>query len=412
MNAVGLITEYNPFHNGHLHHLRESLRLAGAEISVAVMSGHFLQRGEAALADKWLRARTALAAGVDLVVEIPFPFACNSAPHFASGALRLLDALGASSLCFGSEAGELAPLQEAAGHLERDKERIEAQIRRRLCLGESYPAARAGVLATEGLGEGAVAALRSPNNILGIEYLRAIAANGSNIRPLAIPRIGSGYHEQRESEGIASATGIRARIAEGRPWEHLLPRQGATLLAQALERGLGAQKERFFSALMGRLLPGEEALCGLYQADGGSLRRLCNAALEAVSVDDLVERAAQKQLTRTRIRRMLVYALLGVKSEMGGYLECGPLYLRLLGASKRGEAYLGKRRDSLGLPLIHQMPKAKKALRRFYGEDGKCRQAAEMLALDCRATRLYSLLMPGFSKHRNRDFFEEVIRGG
>ena len=115
MRTVGLITEYNPFHNGHLHHLQESLRVADAEASVAVMSGHFLQRGEPALIDKWARAEMALAAGVDLVLELPFSFACNSAPHFARGAVQSLNGLGVvDALCFGSEAGEVSSLQTVA----------------------------------------------------------------------------------------------------------------------------------------------------------------------------------------------------------------------------------------------------------------------------------------------------------
>ena len=127
MTAVGLITEYNPFHNGHLHHLQESRRESGAEVAVAVMSGHFLQRGEPALVDKWVRAEMALRAGVDVVVEIPFPFACNSAPWFARGAVQLLDAFGGAvtSLCFGSETGEIGALQRCSDLLSRHETAIE-----------------------------------------------------------------------------------------------------------------------------------------------------------------------------------------------------------------------------------------------------------------------------------------------
>ncbi len=142
MRTVGLITEYNPFHNGHLHHLQESLRCTGADASVAVMSGHFLQRGEPALVDKWVRTEMALAAGVDLVLELPFPFACNSAPHFAMGAVRTLNALGVvDTLCFGSETGEVPPLQEIAQLLvdrsdaidKGTRERLRSEDRMRIC---------------------------------------------------------------------------------------------------------------------------------------------------------------------------------------------------------------------------------------------------------------------------------------
>ncbi|NIQ97403.1 MAG: nucleotidyltransferase family protein, partial [Desulfuromonadales bacterium] len=147
MRSVGLITEYNPFHNGHLHHLRESRRATGADVSVAVMSGHFLQRGEPALVDKWVRAEMAVAAGVDLVVELPLPWACNSAPYFALGAVQALNDLGVDALCFGSEVGDLDVLKQCAGLLEEHEtlvaRRTEALLRR----GINYPEARQQVLA-------------------------------------------------------------------------------------------------------------------------------------------------------------------------------------------------------------------------------------------------------------------------
>ena len=187
MDAVGLITEYNPFHNGHLYHLRESRRASGAEVAVAVMSGHFLQRGEPALFDKWVRTEMALRAGVDVVVEIPFPFACNSAPHFARGAVQLLDAFGGSvsSLCFGSEAGEIDGLQRCSDLLVRHEADLERGSAALLRAGLTFPAARARLVAE--LADSATAALlASPNNILGLAYLRAINETGSSLRPLTI----------------------------------------------------------------------------------------------------------------------------------------------------------------------------------------------------------------------------------
>ena len=157
MRAVGLITEYNPFHNGHLHHLQESRRLAGAEVAVAVMSGHFLQRGEPALVDKWTRTALALAAGVDVVLELPFPWACNSAPNFAAGAVRLLTACGGvESVCFGSESGDLAGLQQQAAFLTAHEATIAARSQALLRCGVAYPLARvaralAGDLHSNGL---------------------------------------------------------------------------------------------------------------------------------------------------------------------------------------------------------------------------------------------------------------------
>ncbi len=188
MRVVGLITEYNPFHNGHLHHLRESLRITGADASVAIMSGHFLQRGEPALLDKWARTEMALAAGVDLVLELPFPFACNSAPCFARGAVQSLDALGVvDALCFGSESGDLDPLERLARLLIERADEIAAATASRLRRGVSYPAARAAVIAgmAPGLSPDLIA---SPNNILGIEYLRALQLTASPMRAFTLTK--------------------------------------------------------------------------------------------------------------------------------------------------------------------------------------------------------------------------------
>jgi predicted nucleotidyltransferase len=174
MNAVGLITEYNPFHNGHRHHLQESLKISGAGIAVAVMSGHFLQRGMPAMLDKWVRTRMALAGGVDVVLELPVVWACNSAPHFAAGAIAVLEACGGVEfLCFGSESGVLAPLQECAVLLNASAGRIAHETGQALRAGVSYPIARAAAMQEI---FGAAELLATPNNILGISYLQALAA--------------------------------------------------------------------------------------------------------------------------------------------------------------------------------------------------------------------------------------------
>ena len=186
MRAVGLITEYNPFHNGHLYHLKESLKLAGADVSVAVMSGHFLQRGEAALVDKWARAKMALAGGVDLVVELPLPWACASAPDFARGAVQALDLVGGiDTLCFGSESGCLADLQQwGRVELEQDDE-IATRTAILLRRGKAYPLAKAEVL-KEFLAVDQTL-LAQPNNILGLEYLKALARETAVYCPVDRP---------------------------------------------------------------------------------------------------------------------------------------------------------------------------------------------------------------------------------
>jgi predicted nucleotidyltransferase len=412
VRIVGLITEYNPFHNGHLYHLQESLRVTDADAGVAVMSGHFLQRGEPALLDKWARAEMALAAGVDLVFELPFSFACNSAPHFARGAVQSLTALGVvDALCFGSEVGELEPLQGAARLLLEHAEEIDAGTRQRLRSGVSYPAARAEVLSAMGTEVSAELA-SSPNNILGIEYLKALRATSSPIKAFTILRRGSGYHSTDLTGSIASATGIRKRLGEGGDVGAFVPDACRDILSQALERGGSLDHDRLFSSLQTLLLQEVETLSGIYQVEEGLAQRLVDAAMTTTSYAGLTDAIKSRQWTLTRIQRILSYVLLQISSvEMNSFLECGPLYLRLLGANGKGRQVLADSRKKRSLPVISDPARAQAVLRRFYSGSKELGSLAErMLACDLRATRIYGLLQKSpVQGHRNQDFFRECL---
>jgi predicted nucleotidyltransferase len=415
MQIVGLITEYNPFHNGHLHHLQESLRATGADASVAVMSGSFLQRGEPALVDKWVRTRMALAAGVDVVLELPFPFACNSAPHFAMGAVQSLDALGIiDALCFGSEAGDIAGLMNVASVLVEKADEIEAGTVRKLRDGLSYPAARAEVVVA--LAPGADAELlASPNNILGVEYLKALRMIGSNIQGQTIMRQGPGYHSTDTVGQIASATGIRQLLGQGEDIGSYLPEPCRTAFMDVLAAGHTLDNERLFTVLQAQLLQESASLEPIYQVEHGLDRRLAEAALSAQDVTGLVDATKSRQWTRTRIQRILCYVLMqAVQEEMQSFLASGPLYLRLLGVSEQGRRCLARARSRRCLPMISDPSRATTTLGRFYRDQSEKRVLAEqMLAYDLRATRLHGLMMkqsPG--GHWNRDYFEPVQGGG
>jgi predicted nucleotidyltransferase len=411
MRAVGLVTEYNPFHNGHLHHLRESLRVTGAEASVAVMSGHFLQRGEPAMVDKWVRTEMALAAGVDLVFELPFAFACNSAPHFAVGAVQTLDALGVvDSLCFGSEAGDLARLNKVATVLVERQEEIESLTAARLRDGVNYPVARSEVLVGL-LPEVPAEILNSPNNILGIEYLKALCSTNSRIEPSTIKRLGAGYHDTDVTAQIASATGIRRMIAAGEEIECLLPQPCRKVLDEALRAGRSLDTGRLFVALQSQMLQEAETLNEIYLVDDGIDRRLNLAALKAGSFDELVSGIKSRQWTLTRIQRILMYVLLQVKAvEMKAFMQTGPLYLRLLGSSERGRKILARARRRKKLPIIADPARATNTLRKFYRNRSAYQQLAEeMLRLDLRATRIYGLLQGERSgEYLNQDYYQPV----
>ncbi|MDH3997319.1 MAG: nucleotidyltransferase [Desulfuromonadales bacterium] len=408
MRVVGLITEYNPFHNGHRHHLRESLRLAGAQASVAVMSGNFLQRGEPALLDKWARCEMALASGVDLVLELPFAFACSSAPHFALGAVQTLDALGVvDSLSFGSEAGEIEPLEQIANELFTHADEIEDATRQMLRQGINYPTARAAVL-KQRLPQLNPSLVASPNNILGIEYLKALCALSSSIKPYTLPRIGADFHSVEAVGSIASATGIRQRLNQGEAVRELMPPAVHSVLERQQQAGQLLDIDKLFSQLLAHLLQASQTLREISQVEAGLEVRLTKAAMTVTSYQELVAAVKSRQWTATRIQRILSYVLMQAQAEEVRQFQAqGPLYLRLLGATERGQQILALSRKRRTLPFIHDPAKAKNVLGRFYRNQTELERVAQrMLAYDLRATRLHGLMLrTPLTGHRNRDFF-------
>ena len=211
MKVVGIIAEYNPFHNGHLHHLQESIRLSLADYTIVVMSGNFMQRGTPALMDKYHRAKAALSCGADLVLELPAYYATGSAEYFALGGISLLDKLGVvSHLCFGSECGDLDFLSKVAQITSEESEAYQKCLQAHIKSGKSYPSARtAAIIEVCPELSSSVSGLTTPNNILGIEYLKALYRLNSNIEPYTIQRVSSHYHDQKLKESYSSASAIR-----------------------------------------------------------------------------------------------------------------------------------------------------------------------------------------------------------
>ena len=415
MRAVGRITEYNPFHNGHLHHLRESLRVTDADVSVAVMSGHFLQRGEPALVDKWARAEMALASGVDLVVELPLPWAASSAPDFARGAVSALDALGVDSLCFGSESGVIDPLQCCADFLCDHNSAISQQTSELLRQGMNYPQARAQILAELLPEQLDSEALSAPNNILGIEYLKALNQLKSAICPATIQRIGAGYHDTKIGlNGIASATGIRKKLAEAEPVDDLLPSAVSSILQRVMVVGGIFSADNYFRLLLAQAFRNPAELVNFWLVENGIENRLLSAAEKSSFLEELLVGLKSRQLTRTRIQRMLVSLLLGMDKKVVPQLfSAGPQYLHLLAVSKKGRQFLAHSRKQRKIPLIQNFSRVYATLKRYYGaEPTASHLALQQLELELRATKIYTLLMHNYAGgSRNRDFYEELRTG-
>ena len=368
METAGIVAEYNPFHRGHAWHIAETRRRLGGDAPVVcVMSGHWVQRGECALADKWLRAALALDRGADLVVELPTPWAMASAESFARGAVSLLAATGVVDvLSFGSETGELAPLEAAAAAL--DAPEYPEKLRAALGRGLSFPAAR-----QEAAG---AACLSAPNNNLGVEYLRSLRALGSTIRPLTVPRQGAG-HDGPAAGGFASASELRRLLRAGRGEE-------AAPYLTAPWSGELADMQHIERAVLARLRTmGEGDWAALPDGGGaeGLPSRLAKAAREAVSLEDFYTRAKTRRYTHARLRRLALAAFLGLRAAER---PAAPPYVRVLGLGGRGRALLRRMKDTCPLPVIVKPAQAREL-------DGPART---LFQAEARYTDLYGLCFP------------------
>ena len=420
--TIGLIAEYNPFHNGHVYQLAKLRELHPDAAIVVIMSGSFTQRGGAAIADKWTRAAWAVRGGADLVLELPYAFACRSAEHFASGGVQCLAGLGCiDALAFGAEAEHIEPLEKAAACM--DDAALQEALHARIAGGASYAAA----MATEVAARTGVAAevLRAPNNILGMEYLRAVRRFAPEMETLLVQRVGTDYHDTDMHGRFASASAIRAAL-EGIYGE--MPSTAQSSLSHALpspllpSASLTAPSEREPYIALQRVMP-EDCLAALMAAlpdrlprqsfllrpllsrlllDAASLSAVCGMgeglehrlmekAQMARSFEGLVGAMATRRYPRSRIARLLVHVLTGFTAEAAAAFDAtGPRYLRVLAMNARGARLLHRAKKTARLPIItktSQFLKSKDMLRTW--EDLTPLQ--QMLLFDVRATELREL---------------------
>ena len=368
MKTAGIIAEYNPFHRGHQYQIDAVRARTGADFIVVAMSGDFVQRGEPAVFDKYTRTRMALSCGAALVLELPVAFATSSAEDFAACGVALLDKLGAVDiLCFGSELGELGPLAQAADILDDEPEEFKGRLRELLKRGLSYPAARYAALSDHGVLKNP---LSSPNNILAVEYLKALKRRKSAIAPVTIRREGQGYHELEAPERcLPSASAIRKLILEGKPgrWRALLPEAAlAALLSEGAEAA-PIRTDDMSLLLQYRLLESVR--------DGRDLSRYADLSPELAmrlekSIPDVsgysgcVTMLKTRGYTYTRVSRALLHLVLGITADdvtrrkEQDYVS----YARILGFRRRAAELLGEIKKSAAVPLITKTADAKTIL--------------------------------------------------
>jgi len=368
MKVLGLIVEYNPFHNGHLYHLKESKRLTDADYTVCVMSGNFIQRGEPAIVNKWARTKMALMSGVDLVIELPVVYSMSSAEYFGYGAVKLLDSLGCIDyICFGSESGNIGDLEIIADVLIKEPEEFKGYLKESLNRGYSYPLSRQNALEKyfrTHLNKSDIiqSTLASSNNILGIEYIKAAKRLNSSIKFKTIKRVSNNYNNEEVTGDISSATAVRKFIdinhktSSLTDMECLVPPASFNVMMDEFSSGRGPVFSHHFDTyIIGQLRKMSlEDIKNLPYVSEGLENRIKKAADESGSIEDLIDKIATKRFARTRIQRIVFSVLTGISTEMFETFNSneGPLYVRILGFNDNGRMLLKKLKSSCTLPLI------------------------------------------------------------
>ena len=408
--VVGIIAEYNPFHNGHLYHLLQAKDLAQADYVVAVISGNFTQRGDTSIVDKWTKAYMAICGGCDLVLELPTVYSISSAENFASGAVKILDSLKIiDSIAFGAEASDLATLNNIANVLFQEPRGYTNILTHELQKGISFPSARENaILMYLNDIKRYANILNSPNNILAIEYLKALKTQKSNMNPIMVKRSKVYYNDDRIVDDFASATAIR-KLIKRREYEDLrkvVPRSTYKILSRQIRDGnivLGLEnfeKEIIYTL---RKMSIRE-IANLPDVSEGLENLIKNSADNCNDMSKLIANIKSKRYTQTRIQRILLYALLGIDKKMMEDSKKVTPYVRVLGFTNKGKELISEinKRN----PKINMITSVKKFIEK--NNKPSNRTIMQMLQKDIFATDVYTLGFD-FESKANLDFTNNMI---
>lgn len=386
MKAVGLITEYNPLHEGHIHHLNQSKLKTNADCVIAVMSGNYVQRGEPALVNKHLRCKAAIDSGINLVVELPAMYALSSAEGFAQGAVMTLDTLRVDSVVFGSECGDISKLNNIASILLNETPEFKSHLLKALASGLSYPAARQiavkEIITEYGIDDNSSNIhdiLSNPNNILGIEYIKAIKKLHSSMKPITITREGTGYNESHIS-GLPSASAIRnilKKACSDNPLadvKNLLAPAMYTYLNNALSEGLTPMEMDDFTFLFNTRMNDIfytsgcnkntiiQKLATFTDIDENLASRMYSTFNGCEPLSTYCANVKSKQYTYSRISRAAMHIILGMTDQRYKAYDTKPPYIRILGFDPIGAKYLSSIRKECNTPLITKVSDYKELL--------------------------------------------------
>ena len=405
--VLGIVGEYNPFHNGHLYHMGESVKETGAEYVVCIISGNFVQRGNTSLINKWAKAKMALVNGADLVIELPTVYSISSAENFAEGAIKLFNSLKVvDTISFGMEANDIATLNNIANVLYTEPKEYVTMLNHELQKGNSFPKARENALMMYLNDIKRYANIMSgSNNILAIEYLKALRKTKSNITPIGIKREKVLYKDEYVVDEFASATAIRKMLLT-RQFDDIrkvMPRSSYMILGEELKNGhyvidiTRFQKEILY--VLRKMSVSE--IRDLPDVSEGLEVTIKNAADSCNTLEELINIVKSKRFTQTRIQRILLYALLGInKKQMETARKIDP-YVRILGFNAKGKNLISEIMNIN--PKLNMVTSVKK-----YIDTVSNKSLKEMLETDIRATDIYTL---GYEKDSwaNLDYTNKII---
>lgn len=402
---LGIVSEYNPFHNGHLHHLEVSKQLANSDFTIAVMSGNFVQRGDTSLIDKWTKAEMALRAGIDLVIELPTVYAISSAENFADGAVKILNSLGVVDyISFGSEIGEITPLNDVANILYKEPKEFSALILAQLRSGLSYPKAREIAL-TQFFGSSKkyTEILNNPNNILAVEYLKSLKRHRSSITPITIKRDYSDYNSDKVKKGVASATAIRTMIKNKKNVHYVVPYETYELLDECIEQGrivkdLSVFEKQIIYTLRKMSI---QEIAKIPDVSEGLENKIKAAANTCNNLEELIANIKSKRYTQSRIQRILLYVLLDIRQKDINNSKKVTPYIRVLGFNKHGKRIISAIAEAN--PKLNIIVSVKKFM-----EASSNTNLKSMIEKDILATNIYTL---GYQNQSpaNLDYTKKVI---
>lgn len=409
MKVCAIIAEYNPFHNGHEFQIKKAKEMTGANYIIVVMTGDFTQRGVPAVIDKYERTKMALKAGADLVIELPLYYSSSSAEYFASGSVNLLNKLGVVDyLCFGSECGDINILNDIANLLINHKEQISERIHSKVREGKSYPIARVEAI-EEAIPNSFehVEAMRSPNNILGFEYIRAIKQFKSQIKPVTNLRIGSDYHDPYLDNPVSSALAIRSSLEEKGEIERIkdqVPSYVYEILEEQYEKIFPILNEDISSILKYKLLldegKGYEEYVDISSDFSDKILKNLNKYTSYSQFCDLLK---TKDITYARVARNLLHILLNIKKDSMQQFKDNDyiLYARILGFKKSSSDLLSEIKKKSKIPMISKLADARKELSPI---------AWDMLETDIQASHIYDTIVTDkFHSARVSEFAREII---